>query len=518
MTSRGTRARIRSSMTNVNANLYALLSTRFGSAPDAVCLELEDGSCHTYADLDAESARYANLLTTLGLERGDRVAAQIDKTPQAIFLYLGCLRAGYVYLPLNTAYQTGEVAFFLGDAEPKVAVGRPEARAWFGDVARKAGVPHVFELDARGGGSLAAAAATQAATFDTAASGTGDLASIIYTSGTTGRSKGAMVTHGNLASNALALHGYWRFQPGDVLVHALPIFHVHGLFVALHTALLNASRIVFLPKFDARLVMRYLPRATVFMGVPTYYVRLLAESDFTRELCAHMRLFVSGSAPLLFETFNEFRLRSGQTILERYGMTETGMNTSNPYDGERRGGTVGFPLPGVQVRVVDESDAPLPAGETGGVQVRGPNVLPGYWRLPEKNKEEFTADGFFRTGDVGKFDRDGYLTIVGRSKDLVISGGYNVYPKEIELLLDEMPGVEESAVIGVPHPDFGEAVTAVIVSKKGAQLTEEAVIAHVKGKLANFKVPKRVHFAAELPRNAMGKVQKNVLRQQYGGR
>jgi len=505
-------------MTNANANLYSLLAERFASAREAPALELEDGRCYTYRDLDAESARYANLLTSLGLERGDRVAAQIDKTPQAIFLYLGCQRAGYVYLPLNTAYQTGEVAFFFGDAEPKVAVGRPEARAWFGDVARAAGVPHVFELDAQGGGSLAAAAAEQAPTYATVTSTANDLASIIYTSGTTGRSKGAMVTHGNLASNAQALHGYWRFQPGDVLVHALPIFHVHGLFVALHTALLNASKIVFLPRFDARRVMRHLPAATVFMGVPTYYVRLLAEPDFTRELCARMRLFISGSAPLLFETFNEFRQRTGHTILERYGMTETGMNTSNPCDGERRGGTVGFPLPGVEVRVVDEADRPLPAGETGGVQVRGPNVLPGYWRLPEKNREEFTADGFFRTGDVGKFDRDGYLTIVGRSKDLVISGGYNVYPKEIELLLDEMPGVEESAVIGVPHPDFGEAVTAVIVSKKGAQLTEEHVITHVKGKLANFKIPKRVHFVAELPRNAMGKVQKNVLRQQFGGR
>ena len=503
---------------NANGNLYALLAQRFASAPEATCLELEDGRRYSYADLEAESARYANLLASLGLERGDRVAAQIDKTPQTVFLYLGCLRAGYVYLPLNTAYQKNEVEFFLGDAEPKVAVGRPEAGAWFSEAARKTGVPNVFELDSRGAGSLVAAAAKQPAAYVTVASAPDDLASIIYTSGTTGRSKGAMVTHGNLASNALALHGSWKFRAGDVLVHALPLFHVHGLFVALHTALLNASRIVFLSKFDARQVMRHLPQATVFMGVPTYYVRLLAEPGFTRELCANMRLFVSGSAPLLFETFNEFRQRSGHTILERYGMTETGMNTSNPYEGERRGGTVGMPLPGVEVRVVDDADRPLPAGEIGGIQVRGPNVLPGYWRLPEKNKEEFTADGYFRTGDVGKFDRDGYLTIVGRSKDLVISGGYNVYPKEIELLLDELPEVEESAVIGVPHPDFGEAVTAVIVSKKGARLTEETVIAYVKGKLANFKVPKRVYFVPELPRNAMGKVQKNVLRQQYGSR
>ncbi len=501
----------------MSENLYARLAARFSSSPGSVCLELEDGTVYTYADLEAETARYANLLGALGLVRGDRVAAQIDKTPQAVFLYLGCLRAGCVYLPLNTAYQAHEIEFFLGDAEPRLAVGRPAARAWFEGAAKKAGVGHVLELDAAGQGSLADAAARQPDRFETVPSAPNDLASIIYTSGTTGRSKGAMVTHRNLGSNALALHDYWKFDPSDVLVHALPLFHVHGLYVALHTTFLSASRMVFLPKFDAGQVMRYLPRGTVFMGVPTYYVRLLAEPGFTKELCAHMRLFVSGSAPLLAETFNEFKRRTGHAILERYGMTETGMNTSNPYEGERRAGTVGFPLPGIEVRVAGAGDKPLSAGEIGDIQVRGPNVLPGYWRLPEKNKEEFTADGFFRTGDVGKFDRDGYLSIVGRSKDLVISGGYNVYPKEIELLLDELPGVEESAVIGVTHPDFGEAVTAVIVPKKNARLTEDEVIAYVKDKLANFKVPKRVHFVAELPRNAMGKVQKNVLRQQYGG-
>lgn len=495
----------------MNENLYALLGSRFGANPESVCLELEDGSCYTYADLEAQTARYANLLISLGLKRGDRVAAQIDKTPQALFLYLGCLRAGLAYLPLNTAYQQSEVAYFLGDAEPQVAVCRAASRGWFGRVA------HVFELEADGRGSLADAAAGQSGSFVTVSSGKDDLASIIYTSGTTGRSKGAMVTHGNLTSNALTLHAVWGFRRGDVLLHALPLFHVHGLFVALHTALANASRILFLPRFDARQVVSLLPRASVMMGVPTYYVRLLAEPDFTRERCAGMRLFVSGSAPLLLETFNEFRARTGHTILERYGMSETGMNTSNPYQGVRRGGTVGFPLPGIEVRVVDAANKPLPAGQIGDIQVRGPNVLPGYWRLPEKTMEEFTPDGFFKTGDVGQFDTDGYLSIVGRSKDLVISGGYNVYPKEIELLLDELPGVEESAVIGVPHPDFGEAVAAVIVPKKGAALTEEAVIAHVKGKLANFKVPKRVYFVAELPRNTMGKVQKNALREAYKG-
>jgi len=339
---------------------------------------------------------------------------------------------------------------------------------------------------------------------------------IFYTSGTTGRPKGAMVTHRNLISNARALHAAWKFQPGDVLLHALPLFHVHGLFVALHTALLNASRMIYLERFDAAQVLQLLPRATVFMGVPTYYVRLLAEAGFTKASCARMRLFVSGSAPLALDTFDEFRSRTGHAILERYGMTETGMNTSNPYDGERRGGTVGMPLPGIEVRVVDDADASLAAGSTGHIQVRGPNVMSGYWKLPEKNSEEFTADGFFRTGDVGVYDARGYLSIVGRAKDMVISGGYNVYPKEIEMLLDELPQVRESAVFGVPHPDFGEAVMAALVLAPGATLTEQAVIAHVKGKLANFKVPKRVVFLPELPRNAMGKVLKTDLRTKYG--
>jgi malonyl-CoA/methylmalonyl-CoA synthetase len=485
----------------MSENLYSFLASAFSAAADAVCLELEDGTRHTYAELDAESARYANLLVSLGLKRGDRVAAQVEKSAQTVFLYLGCLRAGMVYLPLNTAYQEGEIAYFAADASPRAAFCRPQARAWFKDV------PHRLELGA---------AAGQPARFATAASAADDLACLIYTSGTTGRPKGAMLTHRNLTSNARALHTAWRFQPGDVLLHTLPMFHVHGLFVALHTALLNASRMIFLPRFDAGEVMRHLPQATVFMGVPTYYVRLLAETGLSKSACAHMRLFVSGSAPLALDTFDEFHARTGHTILERYGMTETGMNTSNPYDGERRGGTVGMPLPGVEARVVDDADQALPTGETGHIQVRGPNVMPGYWKLPEKNKEEFTNDGFFRTGDLGAYDARGYLSIVGRAKDMVISGGYNVYPKEIEMLLDELPGVRESAVFGVPHADFGEAVVAAVVLAPGARLTEKAVIEHVKAKLANFKVPKRVVFVAELPRNAMGKVLKVDLRTKYG--
>ena len=485
----------------MNDNLYCLLAAGFSRARGAVCLELADGTRYTYADVEAESARYANLLVSLGLMPGDRVAAQVEKSEQTVFLYLGCLRAGMVYLPLNTAYQQGEVVFFAADAAPRVAFCRPEGRDWY------RGVPHRLELGAASG---------QPASFATAVRAPDDLACLIYTSGTTGRPKGAMVTHRNLTSNAVALHKAWKFQPGDVLLHALPLFHVHGLFVALHTALLNASRMIFLSRFDADEVVRHLPRATVFMGVPTYYVRLLAAAGFDQTACAKVRLFVSGSAPLARDTFDEFRRRTGHAILERYGMTETGMNTSNPYGGERRGGTVGMPLPGIEVRVVDDADAPLAAGETGHIQVRGPNVMPGYWKLPEKNKEEFTGDGFFRTGDIGTYDPQGYLSIVGRAKDMVISGGYNVYPKEIEMLLDELPGVQESAVFGVPHADFGEAVVAAVVLSPGATLPEQAVVEHVKAKLANFKVPKRVVFLTELPRNAMGKVLKAELRVKYG--
>ncbi len=487
----------------MNENLYALLASRFSGASSEVCLELADGATYTYADLDAQSARYANLLASAGVRPGDRVAVQVEKSAQAVFLYLGCLRAGFVYLPLNTAYQQGEIAHFVRDAEPAAAFCRPQAAAWF------EGVPRRLGLEAASG---------QPTKFQTVESTPQDLACIVYTSGTTGRAKGAMLTHRNLSSNALALHDYWKFRPGDVLLHSLPLFHVHGLFVALHTALLNASRILLLPKFEAAPVMRHLPRASVFMGVPTYYARLLAERSFDKELCRNMRLFVSGSAPLLQETFTEFRQRTGHTILERYGMTETGMNTSNPYEGERRGGTVGLPLPGVAVRVAGADDRALPAGEIGRIQVRGPNVMPGYWRMPERNKEEFTADGFFRTGDLGQFDAQGYLSIVGREKDLVISGGYNIYPKEIEMVLEELPGVTEAAAFGVPHADFGEALMAALVVKPGATLTEESAIAHVKGKLANFKVPKRVFLTPELPRNAMGKVLKNELRATYGAK
>ncbi len=497
-------------------NLYDLLASRFPAEGEAPCLILPDGRRLSYAELVSQSARYGALLAEAGLKPGDRVAAQVEKSAEALLLYLGCLRAGCVFLPLNPAYTRGEVAYFLDDARPGLFVCTPERLEEAQELAWACRLPRVHDLGARGEGSLAAAAAQMPARFATVERADCDLASIVYTSGTTGRSKGTMLTHRNLAANALVLHKYWGFRPGDVLLHMLPTFHVHGLFVATHCALLNGSPMLFEPKFDAARALRLMQAATVFMGVPTYYTRLLQERGLTREAVAHMRLFVSGSAPLLPETFAEFRERTGQSILERYGMTEGGMFTSNPLEGERRGGTVGFPLPGTEVRVVDDSDRPLPAGEIGHIQVRGENVFAGYWRMPEKTREEFTPEGYFRTGDLGRFDADGYLAIIGRDKDLIITGGLNVYPKEIEEAIDALPGVAESAVIGLPHSDFGEAVTAVVVRGKASATTSgEAIIAELKGRLAGFKVPKAVLFVDELPRNAMGKVQKNLLRQRF---
>jgi malonyl-CoA/methylmalonyl-CoA synthetase len=504
---------------HANKNLYEILKSGFPADPDAPCLILPGGSEVSYGGLDRESARYANLLVSLGVQPGDRVAVQVKKSPSALFLYLGCLRAGAVYLPLNEAYQRSEIAYFLGDATPRVFVRQPRTGAGADKPAEQAGVSHLLELDEEGGGSLAKAAATQPDSFATVRRRQDDLAAILYTSGTTGRSKGAMLTHGNLAANALVLHRYWHFQPGDVLLHMLPIFHVHGLFVAIHCALLNGSPMLFEPRFDGSRALELIPKATVFMGVPTYYVRLLAEREFTREICARMRLFISGSAPLLPETFIDFQARTGHTILERYGMTEGGMFSSNPYQGERRRGTVGFPLPGMAIRVVDDAGSPVEPGEVGNIQVKGANVFAGYWQMPEKTREEFTSDGFFKTGDMGAWDADRYLSIIGRSKDLIITGGLNVYPKEIEEMIDSLPGVVETAVIGLPHPDFGEAVAAVVVPRRdeaGKSLTESSIIEALKGELAGFKIPKQVYFAEDLPRNAMGKVQKNVLRQQFG--
>ena len=498
-----------------SANLYSELKAQWRE-PEKPAIETASGGLYRFRDVDETSARLANALVALGVKPGDRVAVQVDKSPEAVFLYLACLRAGAAYLPLNTAYTEAELEYFLKDAGPALFVCRPQGEAAGTALCVTASVPQCRTLGTASDGSLMALAAARADTFADIPRAPDDLAAILYTSGTTGRSKGAMITHGNLASNARTLAGLWRFTASDVLLHALPVFHVHGLFVAGNVALMSGAAMLFLPKFDADEVFRLLPRATVMMGVPTFYVRLLADERLTPEAAHGMRLFISGSAPLLSETFRQFRERSGHTILERYGMTETGMNTSNPYDGERIAGTVGLPLPGVEVRVVDPgTGAPLGPGETGMIEVRGPNVFKGYWRMPEKTAAEFREGGFFITGDLGKIDAAGYVHIIGRGKDLVISGGYNVYPKEIETEIDGLEGVAESAVIGVPHQDFGEGVVAVVVRTNPA-LTEAAVLEILKKRLANYKLPKRIVFVQDLPRNTVGKVQKKLLRDEFG--
>ena len=505
----------------MNANLYALFRERFPSDLDDCWLETSDGLYYSWRDLERGSAKIANLFASLNLPAGARIAAQVEKSPEALMLYLATVRAGFVYLPLNTAYRAAEIAYFIENASPSIVVCSPKNFGWIAQTAFVRGTSHIFTLDepvqGRNSGSLLSRAVHFADRFDTVHRDRDDLAAILYTSGTTGRSKGAMLSHGNLASNIAVLHDVWHWQKGDVLLHALPLFHIHGLFVAAHGALYNGSKMIFLSKFDSAEVIRYLPRSTIFMGVPTYYVRLLADPALSREPCSGMRLFVSGSAPLLADTFAQFAQRSGHTILERYGMSETAMLTSNPYIGERKPSTVGPALPGVSVRVVNAEGIACASGEVGEIQVKGPNVFKGYWHMPEKTAEAFTADAYFKTGDVGFFDDDLYLSIVGRSKDLIITGGYNVYPKEIEAVIDELPGVLESAVIGVPHPDFGEAVVAVVVPRAGATLSEQGIIQTLKNAIANFKVPKQVHVVTELPRNTMGKVQKNFLREKFSG-
>ena len=483
----------------MNDNLYVHLQRRFAKDRAKAALVVPGAQTLSFGDLETLTGRLANVLLQRGLKPGDRVAAQVEKSAEAVALYLACLKAGLVYLPLNTAYTAPEIAYFLGDAEPGLFVCDHHKS----DSVPTATLAELLAADAPSDGPIHPAKAD-------------DLAALCYTSGTTGRSKGAMLTHRNLASNAETLVQLWGFVPGDVLLHALPIFHVHGLFVALHTALLNGSTMLFLPKFDAKQVLGLLPRATMMMGVPTFYTRLLDEPDLTPELCRHMRLFISGSAPLLAETHKAFEARTGQAILERYGMTETGMLTSNPLKGARRAGTVGRPLPDVHLRIADENGKSLPQGEVGSVEVSGPNVFPGYWRRPEQQAKDFRADGFFITGDVGVIEPDGYVALVGRAKDLIISGGYNVYPKEIELILDAIPGIGESAVVGLPHRDFGEGVTA-FCTVSGHAPAEAAVIAECKAALAAYKVPKRVLFVDALPRNAMGKVQKAKLREQHSG-
>ncbi|RLP28416.1 malonyl-CoA synthase [Mesorhizobium sp. YM1C-6-2] len=479
-------------------------------------MRMLDGKAVTYEDLREGSARYANALRLLGVKVGDRVAVQVEKSVDAVLLYAACLRAGIVYLPLNVAYTMAELDYFIEDAEPALVVCRPQSIGAMRTLCAKRSVAACESLDDLGGGSLAELAASQDVRFSDALCEEQDLAAILYTSGTTGRSKGAMLSYGNLASNAKVLSQYWGFREADILIHALPIFHTHGLFVAINVTLFAGSSMIFMPKFELDLILAALPEATVLMGVPTFYARLLQSSALDRERCAGMRLFVSGSAPLLADTHKQWQARTGHAILERYGMTETNMISSNPLEGERIAGSVGFPLPGVELRIADPATGkPLPQGEIGVIEVRGPNVFKGYWRNPEKTAMEFRDDGFFITGDLGTIDKKGYVQIVGRGKDLIITGGYNVYPKEIETEIDNLEGIFESAVVGVPHSDFGEGIVAAVVMQPGHAVTEAAILTKLKTTLAGYKIPKRVFFVPELPRNTMGKVRKETLRNDF---
>ncbi len=509
----------------MNRNLFVALREAFPADLDSPALETADGpgGSYTWRDLEESSARLANALESLGLPRGARIAVQAEKSPEMLMLYLAVLRAGYVFLPLNTAYQGEEIGYFMRDAEPGVVVCSGRNLTSVSAIAERTAIKHVFSLNDDRTGSLIERAAACDAEHTPADVSAEELAVILYTSGTTGRSKGAMLSHGNLLANAVTLKAYWGWRSDDVLLHALPLFHVHGLFVAAQGALLSGCKMIWFNRFDAEAVLGRMREASVFMGVPTLYVRMLNEPTLTRETCGRMRLFLAGSAPLLPQTFEAWRQRTGHTILERYGMTETVMLSSNPYDGERRAGTVGFALPGIDLRIVDENGRACTAGGggTGGssaigsIEVRGPSVFQGYWRAPELTREAFSADGWFRTGDLGRFDERGYLVIAGRSKDLIISGGLNVYPAEVESHLNDSPGVAESAVIGVPHPDFGEAVVGIVAAQPGTDLDAAELIAGLKARIANFKVPKRIFVVRELPRNVMGKVRKDQLRAQH---
>lgn len=491
----------------INHNIYGLFKSRFPANMDQSFLRGENGENLTYAELDHKSGQMAAWLKSKNIAKGDRILVQVEKSPMSVVFYLACLRIGAVYLPLNTAYTQKEVRYFIEDSRPELIVINSFNTNDYSDL-----LQYLYTLDEDG--SLIKQSMCTQALEEIEQMEVDDLAALLYTSGTTGRSKGAMLSHGNLASNALTLHKLWEWQQGDILLHALPIFHVHGLFVALHCALLNASSIWFLPKLDVEALIRLLPKSTVLMGVPTFYTRLLDHPDFSRELCSNMRLFISGSAPLLPETFEKFSERTGHRILERYGMTEGGMITSNPYEGDRVAGTVGFALPEVTVRVCDEDGIMLPRGEIGVLEYRGPNLFKGYWRMPDKTAEEMRPDGYFISGDLAVQNAEGRICIVGRAKDLIISGGFNIYPKEVESAIDLIKGVKESAVIGVAHSDFGEAVVAVVVLDAPDALTESNILKALKDDLAKFKQPKKIIFRHSLPRNTMGKVQKNIVRQE----
>ncbi len=492
--------------------LYDTLFGRHIGREDAFLI-LPEGQL-SYADFLTRAARFAAEIKALGLQAGDRLAVQIDKSPDALAVYAACAQTGVIFLPLNTAYTAAEVAYFVENSGARLFLSTPAREPELAPMAEAAGAM-LRSLGATGEGSFAIAATKQEPLWEVTPRAGDDLAAFLYTSGTTGRSKGAMLSQNNLLSNARVLAEFWQFTAQDVLLHALPIFHTHGLFVGTNVTLIAGSAMIFQPGFNVDALIGALPQATCLMGVPTFYTRLLADPRFTRDLVKHMRLFVSGSAPLLAETHRQFEELTGHRILERYGMTETNMNTSNPYAGERRAGTVGMPLPGVEVKVTDPSSgATLPQGEIGLIEVRGPNVFKGYWQMPEKTAEELRADGFFITGDLGVIDADGYISIVGRNKDLIIAGGYNIYPKEIEVILDDQPGVLESAVIGVPHADFGESPVAIVVAEKGGVAVADLKAA-LERSLAKFKLPREIFVVPELPRNTMGKVQKNVLREMY---
>jgi malonyl-CoA/methylmalonyl-CoA synthetase len=483
---------------------------------DALYVQMLDGTTLSYGEMFDAAEKNARALLIAGLKPGDCVAVQVEKSIESIQLYLGTVLAGGIFLPLNIAYTASELEYFLTDAKPQIFVCDPAKLPALQPLADSTGVAMVLTLSADGTGTLTDALPTENMNFEAVARHKDDLASFLYTSGTTGRSKGAMLSHANLASNAQSLKTCWHFSESDVLIHALPMFHTHGLFVATNTTLCAGSSMIFMPRFDSDIILSLMKKATVLMGVPTFYVRLLETAKISRDAVAHMRLFISGSAPLLAETHKQWKTVTGAAILERYGMTETNMNTSNPYHGERQAGTVGMPLPGVEVRVANkDTGEELAQGEIGSVEVRGPNVFKGYWQMPEKTKAEFRDDGFFITGDIGVMDEKNYLSIVGRSKDLIISGGFNVYPKEIELILDDVDGVYESAIIGVPHPDFGEGVLAIVVLNADKNLNEDDLKIMLKQKIAAYKQPKNIFFVDKLPRNTMGKVLKNDLRDKH---
>ena len=498
----------------VKGNLYTSYKEGFKNNLEGQFLYDDKGLNITYRELDSETAKLANGLKELGLSEGDRVTVQVDKCIEMVYLYLACVRSNIIFHPLNPAYKEKELSYFLDDAKPSLFISNEETISSISDLSLEHSIDHLFVLNNDGSGNFSDIS-TSEDNYITVACSDDDIAALLYSSGTTGKPKGIMLSHGNISSNAESLVKAWGFQESDCLLHALPIYHVHGLFVALGCVFMTGSKLKWLESFDADVVLKSIPECTVMMGVPTYYTRLLKRDLLDSKLTEGIRLFISGSAPLLEETFNEFNQRTNHQILERYGMTETNMNTSNPLKGNRKPGTVGLPLEDVQVRVVDEENNVLSQGEIGNLQIKGPNVFKGYWEMPEKTKEDFSKDGFFNTGDKGLIDEGGYVSIIGRSKDMIISGGLNVYPKEIESLIDKIEGVLESAVIGLSDEDLGEKVVAVIVSEESKTLDEKKVISEIKDQLAGFKAPKEVKFIDQLPRNAMGKVQKNILRETF---